>query len=394
VALAQVEAVQRRGSRTPALLVTLLFGTVLLGANLAAPLYAVYRERFGFSTAVLTLVFATYALVLAPTLVLFGQLSDGYGRRVVLLVGLGIAAAGLLLFAVADGTGWLFAARAAQGLAVGTVNGAATAALVELEPERDVHRAALMSGLAQAAGSAAGAVLAGVLAQWAPDRLVLCYVVGLALTALAALSVLAIPESAPAAGRWRIQRPGVPEEIRGDFARVSLTAAAVWSVAALFFSVVPSYASRLLHSHDLALLAVVTATMLFTSSAVQPPALRWRLRHGQPIGLGLLTVGLLLLVLAFPLASLSALLVAAALAGAGHGIAFLGAQADLNRIAPDQRRGEVSAAFAVFIYLGVAVGVIVVGLLALAVSLFAAVGVFAAVIGGTALIAAAWHLVH
>jgi MFS family permease len=184
----------------------------------------------------------------------------------------------------------------------------------------------------------------------------------------------------------------VPKEIRSEFIRVSLTAAAVWSVAALFFSVLPTYAGKLLHSHDLALLAAITATLLTASAAVQPLALRRRLRHGQPVGLSLLAVGLVMLVAAFPLGSLAVLLAAAVLAGAGHGVAFLGAQADLNRIAPDERRGEVSAAFAVFIYLGVATAVIGVGLLALLISLFAAVGVFAAVIGGTAVAAAAWHL--
>jgi hypothetical protein len=56
--------------------VTGAFLVLLAGANLATPLYAVYRERFGFSSAVLTLVFATYALVLAPSLLVFGQLSD------------------------------------------------------------------------------------------------------------------------------------------------------------------------------------------------------------------------------------------------------------------------------------------------------------------------------
>src|SRR5581483_89792 len=174
--------------------------------------------------------------------------------------------------------------------------------------------------------------------------------------------------------------------------RVSLTAAAVWSVAALFVSVVPTYAGKLLHSHDLALLAAIAATVLAASTAVQPLALRRRVLNGQPAGLCLLAAGLVMLVIAFPLGSLAALLAAGVLGGAGHGIAFLGAQADLNRIAPDERRGEVSAAFAVFIYLGVASAVIGVGLLALVVSLFAAVCVFAAVIGGTALASAAWHL--
>src|SRR5581483_6810255 len=143
----------------------------MAGANLATPLYAVYAHRFGFSSLVLTTIFATYAAVLVPTLVLFGRLSDRVGRRPVVVGGLAVAAGGLALFCFADGPVWLYAARAVQGLAVGMISGAATAALVELDPHGDRRRAALFAGLAQAGGSAAGPMVAGVLAQWAPDPL-------------------------------------------------------------------------------------------------------------------------------------------------------------------------------------------------------------------------------
>ena len=88
------------------------------------------------------------------------------------------------------------------------------------------------------------------------------------------------------------------------------------------------------------------------------------------------------------------LLVASALAGSGHGLAFLAAQHELNRLAPPEHRGEVSAAFYTCIYLGVAIPVIGVGVLADATSLVAAVGMFSAVIGSTAVMVGAWHLRH
>src|SRR3954469_9526906 len=100
----------------------------IAGANLPTPLYAVYRERFGFSATVLTLVFTTYAFVLVAALMVFGQLSDRLGRRKVIFAGLVVAAAGLAVFAAARGTPWLFAGRTLQGLAAGTVSGAAVAA--------------------------------------------------------------------------------------------------------------------------------------------------------------------------------------------------------------------------------------------------------------------------
>ena len=67
------------------------------GVHGATPLYAVYAERFGFSPLVLTAIFATYAIVLVPALVLFGRLSDRFGRRPVVAAGLPAEGLALLL---------------------------------------------------------------------------------------------------------------------------------------------------------------------------------------------------------------------------------------------------------------------------------------------------------
>src|SRR3954452_15488602 len=112
----------RRGSR-PLLILWASWLVLMAGADLAAPLYAVYAELFGFSSLVLTLIFATYAVVLVPALILFGRLSDRFGRRPVIASGLATGCVGLLLFAFAEGEAWLFTARAVQGLAVAMVSG-------------------------------------------------------------------------------------------------------------------------------------------------------------------------------------------------------------------------------------------------------------------------------
>lgn len=382
-----------RGSIRPMIVVWLAWVVLMAGVNLPTPLYAVYSERFGFSSAVLTAVFALYAFVLVPALMLFGQLSDRLGRRIVLLMGLAAGAAGMIVFALAESTAWLFAGRVFQGLAVGMASSAATAALVELEPARDARRPALLAGLAQAGGSGAGPLVAGLLAEWAPDPLRLPYVVLLAATAAVALLALRVPE--PVRGRtvsWQVTRPAVPADIRRPFARVALTAAVLWAAVALFLSIVPSYAATLLETSNLALLGAVTAVMLAASCAAQVAA-----HHGitsgraQQAGVILLALGLAGLVAASPLGSLPLLLVAAVLTGAGHGIGFLYAQDDLNRIAPPDRRGEVTAAFITAIYVGVAGSVISVGLLDTRVSLAVAVGIVAAVLAAVALAAGAWH---
>ena len=142
-------------SRTAAFLVVAgAWFAMMAGSNVATPLYATYEGEFGFSSAVLTLVFATYALCLAPSLLLFGQLSDRLGRRRVMAAGFATATVGLVLFAVAAGLVWLFAARAVQGLAVGMISGAAAAALGELAPAPHEDRAAQVAARAPAGGSA------------------------------------------------------------------------------------------------------------------------------------------------------------------------------------------------------------------------------------------------
>jgi cytochrome bd-type quinol oxidase subunit 2 len=57
------------GRFLPVTIVWLAWLVLMAGANLATPLYAVYAERFHFSSLVLTLVFATYAFALVPSLI-------------------------------------------------------------------------------------------------------------------------------------------------------------------------------------------------------------------------------------------------------------------------------------------------------------------------------------
>src|SRR4051812_49809151 len=85
-------------------------------ANTAAsPLYRVYEDKFSFAPTTLTLLFTVYIVVLLATLLLFGSVSDYTGRRMVMLAGLALGAAGGGLFLLAPGGGLLFSAPALPG---------------------------------------------------------------------------------------------------------------------------------------------------------------------------------------------------------------------------------------------------------------------------------------
>jgi predicted MFS family arabinose efflux permease len=360
---------------------------LFVGTTLPTPLYRVYQQNFHFSSGILTLVFAIYVFTLLPSLLLFGRISDQIGRRPMLLAGVSLACLSAVLFTVCGGLGWLFAARALQGVATGITTGTATAALAELEPRTDVSRAALIASLANVGGAALGPLLGGLLAQYGPWPLVLPYLVYLALlTPL--LQLGSIPETVTRSPQFvlRLTRPQIPNDIWAMFALAAAVSFTVWAATALFLTLAPSYVATLLHIDNLALGGGVVSLMLAASAAAQAILRGLPQRSAMLIGLLFLTAGLGGVVLAAPLGSASLVFGGAAITGMGQGLAYLGCLALLNQIAPQHQRGEVTSCFYIATYLGVALPVLGVGFGAQLVGLFVAVAAFASTIGAVSLL--------
>jgi len=136
--------------------------TLLVGANLATPLYPLLQVRLGISSLGITVAFAAYVLALVATLMLAGHWSDHIGRRAALLLAVLTGLAGGLVFANADSLAGLCGGRALQGVAVALATGASSAALRELLPERP-EWASRFTLLASAGGVAAGPAIGGIL---------------------------------------------------------------------------------------------------------------------------------------------------------------------------------------------------------------------------------------
>ena len=182
-------------------------------ANTAAsPLYRIYQAEFGFSATTVTLLFAVYIVVLLLTLLVLGSVSDYVGRRRVMLAGLASGAVACGLFLLAHGVGLLFCARALQGVAVGLIAGAASAALLDLRP--DSGATPVVSSAAPTGGQALGAIGASVLAQYAVAPTHLVWWLLLAAFITGAVAVLAMPEP----GKLR---PGVVSSLRPQVSRAA-----------------------------------------------------------------------------------------------------------------------------------------------------------------------------
>src|SRR4051812_24335250 len=185
-------------------LVAAIIGLALFASGTPSPLYGTYRELWGFSPVVLTLIYATYAFGVLAALLLAGRLSDEIGRRPVLIASLATLMATTVLFALADSTAWLFVARGIQGLATGLALGAASAALLDLHPTRNPASVGLTNGVVSAGGMGLGIGISSLLVELAPAPRVLPYVVLFALFAIAFYGALRMPEPVEAGGRVRL----------------------------------------------------------------------------------------------------------------------------------------------------------------------------------------------
>src|ERR1051325_7674220 len=151
-AIATTPARPTLGARSSFAVATSVIGLALFASATPSPLYALYQERWHFSTLVLTLIYAIYAFGVLTALLLVGRISDDVGRRPVLAASLaGLFGAGVL-FAVAHSVGWLFAARALQGLTTGAARGEAGAAMLAFHPRRDGSQTGLINGVVSAGG--------------------------------------------------------------------------------------------------------------------------------------------------------------------------------------------------------------------------------------------------
>src|SRR3954470_10892174 len=254
--------------------VAFALAVAMLGTTLPTPLYVLYRERFGFSELMVTVIFATYAAGVIAALLLFGPLSDQIGRRRALLPGLALSALSAVAFLMAQGLGLLILGRVLSGLSAGIFTGTATATLMDLAAPEARVRASLVTTMVNMGGLACGPLLAGLLAEFAGSPLRLSFWVDLALLVPAAALVWAMPESVRVEGpvRLRLQRLGLPSAVRPTFVRAALASFAGFAVLGLFTAVVPGFLGQILGIHNHATVGLIVFAV-FASSTVGQMAL-------------------------------------------------------------------------------------------------------------------------
>jgi predicted MFS family arabinose efflux permease len=224
--------------------------SLYLASGAPTPLLIVWQDEWGFPDSLIALAFAIYAFTFLVALLVGGSLSDHLGRKPVILVSLVAALGSIAMFLLAPSIEWVIAARAVNGVAVGVVTAAYTAALVELaKPGSRVGP--IVAAASPVGGLGLGALLGGVAVElWGRhgDE-VLFSVVGVLIVAGLVFTFFA-PETTtrtPGVLRSLVPQVVVPPTARAFFVRMLPILIAAWATGALFLGLAPTVVHGLLH---------------------------------------------------------------------------------------------------------------------------------------------------
>lgn len=377
----------RLSHRVGFVVIALAFTSAMAFSTIPTPLYALYQQRDGFPTFMVTVIFASYAVGVAASLYLAGHVSDWLGRRRIILIALLIELLAAVLFLIWPEVPGLVVARFVSGVGIGVLTATATAHLSELRavdrPDAKPGSAAVISSLANIGGLSLGPLIAGVLATVAPAPLVVPFVAFLVLLVIASLAVAFVPETVerreerPA---YRPQRIAVPPEGRSTFWAAGLAAFAGFSIFGFFMSLTPTVLAVTMGQTSRLAAGAVPFAVFASAALAQVATVRMPLRRQITLALALVVVGIAAVALAVILAVLPAFVVGGILAGAGVGVLFRSALGIAGSLAPAERRGEVLAAIFLISYVGLAVPSLLIGVALAALPLVPVLVVFAALV--------------
>ncbi|PKM31100.1 MAG: hypothetical protein CVV07_02765 [Gammaproteobacteria bacterium HGW-Gammaproteobacteria-11] len=343
--------------------------TTIFASNLPTPLYSFWQLRWGFSSTALTAVFSVYVLGVVATLLTLGSLSDKLGRRQMMIPGLLFILVGAIAFMLAEDIYGLGVARILTGIGTGIVTGAASAALVELEPNENWTRAATLSALFFTLGAFAGPTVSSLALYFGVGVFVWPFLVIVALSVASIMLLLLAPWPAhigrgQADFRLRAWRPTtikVPREIMGAFAFAAAAVCLAWSTGSLYASLGPSLAMNLTGISDRAVAGLFAAGWQLMAGISQFACQRQPVNRLLIAGPTILITGLMIMAGSVLLGSPALFALATLATATGAGATGVVAIASINQVAPPAERGGIISAFYLMAYLTMASVVLGVG---------------------------------
>ena len=320
---------------------------VFVLSNSATPLYVHWQQQFVFSSAMLTVIFASYIVGLLSALLVAGQLSDRLGRKAVLIPGFLIAMAACGLFTLASSVEALIAARFLTGTAVGIIVSAGMATVMDVGGQERMRQASLAASVAMVLGAGMGPLLAGTLAQVMVDPVSTIFGIEFALlvTALVVIVMLPLPNrqcenSRAVVSTKRLSLPSVPTKNRLDLALGIAVFAPGISATSFVLALGAVLLSSLLDVSSPLVAGGIACLMFMSATGVQFMVKKLPIRTVLLLGAAATALSMIAMILAIYTATPILLLVAAVFAGMGQGQGQLGGLTLIGTKVPAQQRAQ------------------------------------------------------
>lgn len=360
-----------------------VLGVTAFGAGLPTPLYAVYQHEYGFSSLVLGGIFATYAGGVLLTMFFLAPQSDVIGTRPVLYIGMAFTGLAGVVFIFANGALWLAVARFISGLAVGAITSTATVSMTNREPNHDKHHVARVAVGANFGGVATGVLLSSVAVAVFPDPTQTVFLFLILAAGVAMGLLLVTPRRYHGPHRTesvRIERISVPKDLRGPFWVSVGGLTSCYAIYGFFASLAPTAVRQATNLPAFEAAAFV-AIMFGCAALIQIFLGQVRDRNALLYGLPLLVLALVLFIVALPLGSIPLLITGGILMGIAVGFVYMGSVTLIDRVAPDNLRGEILSGFHFSGYTALAIPTLCLALVANILGVVVSGAVFGASLG-------------
>lgn len=336
------------------------------GATVPSAIIPVYERMFHMSVGLTESAFVVYGVLLLPSLVYFGSLSDKIGRKKILTVGTFVMIIPTLILAYPANVTDIVVGRAIQGGLLGALVGTSTAFFIELSDDSHRASAAKLSGFIITFGYAAGPAISGTVLLFHGSPVVPFLIIAFALV-LSTVFAFTSNETIHPMGRDVEKQKAAPNasmSVVVFFKSVALPAFSTFAVGNVSLSVLPIYMKKVFVLSTAVAPAFYgyTETLLLVSAAVAQMILG-RVDSRKLMVLGLVSegVGQFLLSIGGMITSMVLLVFSTVVIGCGFGLTVMATVREANGLANKNNRGKVMAWMYVAQYIGFIIPTLVVG---------------------------------
>ncbi|WP_219838120.1 MFS transporter [Paenibacillus sp. R14(2021)] len=341
------------------------------GTSFTSPLFPLYQEQYRLSSLQITILFAMYAVLLLPTLLIVGSRGSGWGLKRVLRISILLSILATLLFMASQQAWLVYGARMLEGIAYGSFTGTAVAFLLKQTSKEKAGKAILLSGMAVSVGFGLGPALAGLVIEYLhlmPLRAPFWLLTVLLLSAWFGLETLQDEDFQARKERRRAATAsislGVSNDIKPHFWSFSaLPVFTLFTLNGTILSLIPSFVKNVIHTSNLAvsglliLLLMGGGTMMQMLPLFKQPVVRLR------IGIALLACGAWLVVLSGTSGSISLMWIGVLVQALGSGWTFQMSLRLAGELPNASERPKVITTYYFAGYIGFIVPIVGVGLL-------------------------------